>query len=221
MSRRFASLLLALSLAAALAACAAAPSAAPASAPSSPNPTSSPAATPAPTPAATLVATPAATSTPDTGNVDGPGTPDFSVEPSGAQTIKITLTAPDAKAWRIAVAGTGDHAADRWDLTVETGDVAPVITTTEAPGGVAAEPVEQPKLELGTAKGKICSTTLPVCLVASSLSLPADGDGTIVLDLVRTDAGAALSVTAATAAWDGDPFVLGAWTTTEAFPWGV
>jgi hypothetical protein len=228
MSRRIASLLLALPLASAVAACGAAPpapSAAVAVTPSAPAtvapataailPTVSPHPAPSPTPAPT----PGASG--NEGNVDGPGAPDFSVEPTTAQTIRVTLTAPDAKAWRIAVAGTGDRASDRWELTVETGDVAPVITTTEVANGVAADPAVQPTLETGAAKGRICSATLSVCLVASSLRLPADGTGTIVLALVRTDPASALQVSAATAAWAGDPFVLGPWTTTEPFPWDV
>lgn len=172
-------------------------------------------------PAATPTTAPAATAWPNTGNVTGPGAPDFSVEPVSGQTIRVTLAAPDAKAWRLTVAGTGDQSADAWTFEVETGDILPGITTTETVGGKAGEAKLQEKLAMGTAKGRVCSTTLPVCVIAKSVELPADGNATLVLDLVRTDAAAPLSVTAATATWDGDPFVLGPWTVTEAFAWAI
>jgi len=176
----------------------------------------------APLATAAPVATPApsfATASPDTGNVDGPGAPDLSVEPVGAQTIRVTLVNTDAKAWRLVVAGTGRRATDSWTLDVATGDVGPAITTTEVTAGVAGDPVEQPALEMGDATGRVCSAALPVCLIAKTLVLPDGGNGTLVLELVRTDASVSLAVSAATAGWPSDPFVLGPWTTTDAFPW--
>lgn len=160
-----------------------------------------------------------ATATPDSGNVEIPVTPGLSVEPVGSSSIRVTLADPAAKAWRVTVAGTGAQGADRWALTVETGDVAPVVTTTETAGGVDAEPLEQPRLEMGDASGQVCSASVPVCLRAPSLVLPHDGNGTLVLELARSDAGASMSVTGGTATWTTDPFVLSSWTTTEAFPW--
>ena len=162
---------------------------------------------------------PVATASPDTGNVDRPGLPDLSVEPVGAQAIRVTLVNADAKAWRLVVTGTGSRAADSWALDVITGDVSPVITTTETTAGVAGDPVEQSTLELGDATGRVCSAGLPVCVVATTLVLPDGGNGTLVLELVRTDASVPLAVSAATAGWPSDPFVLGPWTTTDAFPW--
>jgi hypothetical protein len=185
-------------------------------------PTVAPAATPAVAPSApTAPARPAATASADAGNVNAPGTSDLSIEPAGAAGIRVTLGNADAKAWRVSVAGTGNRAADAWTLDVETGDVGPVITTTETAAGVAGEPIEQPGLEMGDASGRICSATLPVCVVAKSVVLPAGGNGTLVLELVRTDGSVPLAVSAATARWTSDPFVLGPWTTTEAFPWEV
>jgi hypothetical protein len=174
-------------------------------------------ASPAPTPSAS----PAPTASADTGNVNAPGTPDLSIEPAGAQAIRVTLVNPDAKAWRVIVTGTGSQAADAWTLDVETGDVGPVITTTETAAGVVGDPLEQPGLEAGDPAGRVCSAALPVCVVAKSVVLPDGGNGTLVLELVRTETSVALAVSAATAGWPTDLFVLGAWTTTEAFPWGI
>ena len=174
---------------------------------------------PAATPAATPIATPAATGSADTGNVNAPGVPALSVEPVGAQTIRVTLVDPAAKAWRITVTGTGGHADDAWTLDVETGDVGPVITTIERAAGMASDPVERPGLEAGDPAGRVCSTTLPVCAIAKTVVLPEGGNGTLVVQLVRTDPSSALAASAATASWSTDPFVLGPWTTTAAFPW--
>jgi hypothetical protein len=171
-------------------------------------------------PSPTIAPKPAPTA-PDTGNVGGPVTPALSIEPVGTSAIRVTLADPAAKAWRLTVAGTGAHAADRWSLTVETGDVAPVITTVDTVNGVDGQPQEQPGLEMGDANGRVCALNLPVCLRAASVVLPQDGNGTLVLELTRTDATVALDVTGGTATWTTDPFVLGPWTTTEAFPWAA
>ena len=188
-------------------------------------PVASPPVSPAPvtTPEPTAVATSAlatATVRPDTGDVaaDQSG-PQLSVEPVNAQAIRVTLVDPEAKAWRLVVDGTGDHSGDRWVLQVETGDIGPVITTSETVPGVQGQPVEQPDLESGIGRGQICSTILPVCLRAVTVRLPDEGNGTLVAELVRTDAALPLRVAGSTASWPTDPFVLGPWTMTEAFPW--
>ena len=171
-------------------------------------------------------ATPTAgpTATPDSGNVNAPVTPALSVETVGAVAIRVTLADPAAKAWRVTVAvpgSAGGPASATWALTLETGDVAPVITTTDAQDGVAGEPKEQPGLEAGAGTGRVCSVAVPVCVRAASVVLPRDGNGTLVLELGRADTATDLSVTGATAGWTTDPFVLGPWTSTEAFPWGA
>jgi hypothetical protein len=169
--------------------------------------------------AAVPTARPLPTATPDSGNVDAPVAPELSVEPQTANTIGVTLVDKNAKAWQIVVHGTGDRASNSWVLSIETGDVAPVITTTETKKGVEAQPEEQPSLEMGVTTGKVCSTSLPMCVRLASVRLPRSGNGTLVLALTRTDPAAAMSVAGATARWPTDPFVLGPWTTTEAFPW--
>jgi hypothetical protein len=215
MSPRVTPLLAALSLA--LVACTSA------AAPAAPSQAGQTSATPNPahTTAPTSATTPAATASADTGNVSSVVTPDFSVEPVGAQTIRVTLVDPNAKAWSFTVAGTGSRAPDAWTVVVETSDVAPAITTTERVAGVAGDPVEQVGLETGDAKGRVCSAVLPVCVIGRTVVLPDGGTGTLVLELVRTDGSVPLAVVGSTAGWPSDPFVLGSWTTTEAFPWEV
>jgi hypothetical protein len=218
MSPRVAPAIAAASLAIALAACSAAatPTAAPTDAM---HPVPVPSAVPTPA-ATTPVAPPITTPSIDAGNVtDSTAGPEVSIEPAGTGTIRVTLADPAARAWRIAVEGTGDHAGDAWVLTVQTGDVAPDITTIETANGVTGEPVVQEGLQAGTAKGRICAASLPVCVVASSVALPSGGNGTLGLELIRTDPAVAMNVAGSTAAWPADPFVLGPWTTTEAFPW--
>jgi hypothetical protein len=147
------------------------------------------------------------------------------VEPVGAVSIRVTLVDPAAKAWRVTVAGvgssTGEAAPGSWTLTVETGDVAPVITTTDTLNGVPGEPQEQQGLETGHPTGRVCSVAVPVCIRAASVVLPHDGNGTLVVEIGRSDTTVGLTVTGATAGWPNDPFMLGPWTTTSAFPWGA
>lgn len=187
--------------------------------PASPVAAATSAPTAAPTSAPTVRPSAAPTASPDSGNVEDPAGPVLSVEPISAVAIRVTLADPAAKAWRVSVSGTGAEARSRWDLTVETGDIAPAITTRETLGGVASEPVEQTALESGSPAGRICSVAVPVCIRAASVVLPADGNGTVVLEITRTDTTAPLEVTGATAAWAGAPFILGPWAATESFPW--
>jgi hypothetical protein len=160
-----------------------------------------------------------ATASPDEGNVDGAIVPALSIEPVAAQTIRVTLADGSARAWRVTVQGTGNRAGDRWVFEVDTGDVGYTITAQDAEGGVEGVPREQPGLAAGQTDGSLCSSALPVCVAADSVRLPENGDGTLVLELTRTDAMQPLEVAAATAGWQGDPFTLGPWTITEAFPW--
>lgn len=182
-------------------------------------PTSEPAATLTPVAAPTTALPTASAPIGDTGNVGAAGGPIISVEPLRTLAIRVTLADLDAKAWRVTVAGTGAAAQDRWTLTVETGDVAPAVTTTETLGGVDGEAREQVGLESGARTGRICSVSVPVCLQAATVVLPSDGNGTLVLELTRTDTATSLRVTGATATWPAEPFIVGPWTTTEAFPW--
>lgn len=177
-----------------------------------------------PTPSSSIptapVPTRVPTSSPDTGDVTVGTGPELSVEPRGTGAIAATIADPAAKAWRIVVTGIGDQGGDQWVLEVETGDVSPMITTTETVAGVTGEPVDRSSLADGTGPARVCSTVLPACVEAAGFRLPDNGDGMLSARLVVTDPAASLAVTGATATWPGEPFVLGPWTTTEAFPWG-
>lgn len=205
----------------ALAACSgAAPSAVPATptatatpGPVTPTPETPAPVTPAPTPEATQGGT---------GNVDNPaGGPVLGIEPGGGDAIRATIEDPAAKAWRLVVAGTGELAANRWEISVETGDTAPVITATEVVDGRVVDTMDLTGYLDGTAAAGGCHSVLPVCLDSSGFRLPADGDGRLAVVLHLPEAGTPLVITGATAGWDGEPFVLGPWTVTDPFTWGV
>jgi hypothetical protein len=159
------------------------------------------------------------TALPEEGNVeDLPMGPVLSVESIGKRSIRVTLDDLDAKAWRIVVAGTGDLANDRLRLTVETSDVAPLISVVETSDGQVVDRIDLSGFGDPTATAGLCHPTLGVCVDADAIRLPANGDGRLAVELERTDDGS-LSVTGATAGWPGEPFILGPWSTTESFPW--
>jgi hypothetical protein len=159
--------------------------------------------------------------TPVVGDVDGrPGRPELTMEPLGDGAFKATLVDPAAKAWRLVVSGTGDRSRDRWEITVETGDTGPTISATEVVGGEIVDVMDLSGFTDGTATAGGCHATLQVCLDAQGFSLPSDGDGRFSVRLVLPDAAVPLDVFGATAAWPGEPFVLGTWRETAPFPWG-
>ncbi len=175
-------------------------------------PTSEPAVTPG-------IATPPAADG-DTGAVDGAkGGPELVIETIDNDTVQATVTDPDAKAWRLVVAGTGDLGSERWEITVETGDVTPIVTATEIRGGQVADVMDLTGFVDGTAAAGGCHSTLPVCIGSDGLRLP-DGDGVFSMRLDLPEAQVPLVIRGGTAAWDGEPFVLGDWHDTEPFPWG-
>lgn len=180
-----------------------------------PDPTPLPVAerTPSPEP----VATPAGG---DTGGVDGaPGGPELAIEPVDDDTIQVTLDDAAAKAWRLVITGTGELDGDRWEIAVETGDVMPVVTATEIRDGEVVDVLDLSGFVDGTAAAGGCHSTLPVCLGSDGFRLP-DGDGRFSVRLDLPEARVPLVIRGATAAWDGEPFVLGEWRATDAFPWG-
>ena len=180
-------------------------------------------ATPAGAPAPTLIAWPSpdpATPKPDAGNVDGIVYPELAIEAADADTIRVAITDPAAKAWRLIVAGAGALAGDRLEILVETGDVGPSITATEVRDGVVVGEMDLSGYVDGTAAAGGCHGTLPVCVDSDGFRLPSDGDGTLAIRLTLVDGGTPLTVTGGTAGWPGEPFILGPWTDTEPFPWG-
>jgi hypothetical protein len=225
MSSRLAAVLLA-AIAVAVAACAGASSSdltrgpmatAATAAPVSPSPTpvaSEPALTPVPAPAS-----PSATVSPDAGNVDDlPLGPVLSIESISAKSIRVDLDDLDAKAWRIVVAGTGALAEDRLELTVETGDVAPTISLVEIQAGKVVDRADLSAYGDPTATAGRCHASLGVCVDADAIVVPVNGDGHLGIELTRI-ADVSVTVTGETAGWPGEPFILGPWTSTEAFPW--
>ena len=182
------------------------------------SPSRAPSTTPQPIP----VVTPEPTASQDAGNVDGDTTgPELTIVRVDAETIDVTLADPDAKAWRLVVRGVGERAADRWEIQVVTGDLRPDITATEIRAGRTMDVMDLSGFADGTAAAGGCHGTLPVCLSSNGFRLPRDGDGTFSARLLLSDAATLLMVTGGTASWPGEPFILGPWTDTEAFPWGA
>jgi hypothetical protein len=178
-------------------------------------------------PAAQPVAT-QATATPDRPDptpvigdvVAGHGGPELTVEPLGGDAMEVTIRDRAAKAWRLTVAGVGEKAADRWEILVETGDTGPVITATEVVDGSVVDTMDLSAFADGTAAAGGCHSTLPACLDSDGFSLPSDGDGRFSVRLHLPDVHTPLVVGGASAAWTGEPFVLGPWRETDPFPWG-
>ena len=210
-------LIAALVLGASLAACGTAAVAPGATAPARPV-THAPLPTPVIVPAATPPTTPA--STPITGAVDGaPGGPELTIEVIDDETIMATLDDREAKAWRLVVEGVGGLAGERWEILVETGDIGPVISATEYHDGVVGEVLDLTGFWDGTAAAGGCHSKLPVCIDADGFDVP-EGDGRFAAKLVLPEASVPLTIRGGTATWDGEPFILGPWDDTEAFPWG-
>ena len=188
-------------------------------APTSAAPTPTPVPTSdAPTPPLTG---PSSTSKPNAGQVDGSGDgPQLTVEFPGDTLLDVTLEDAEARAWRVVVAGTGDLAADRFEIVVEAGDVGPVITATETHGGEVVDSIDLSFYGEDTAAAGGCHRTLDVCVDSSSFMFADDGTGRLRTRLTMPDpASGVLTITGGTAGWPGEPFVLGPWSDTEAFAW--
>lgn len=228
MSPRFAPLAAAL-VVLVVAACATPSAVAPspvASSPSSPAPVAVAVPTPTPVPASgertPPVTGPTPTTTPNAGDVDGwgPG-PALTVEFPGDRLLDVTLEDAKAKAWRVVVAGTGELAADRFDVVVQAGDVGPVIDATEIQDGDVIDVIDLSFYGDETAAAGGCHRTLDVCVDSSSFTFADDGTGRLRVRLnMPKPSGASLLISGGTAGWPGEPFVLGPWSDTEAFPWG-
>jgi hypothetical protein len=186
----------------------------PASHATDPTPFPVPAVTPDPEPSATPVIG-------DTGDVDGAkGGPELTIVPVDANTIQATIKDPEAKAWRLTIAGTGELGGERWEILVETGDITPIVTATEISGGKVVDVMDLTGFGDGTAAAGGCHSTLPVCIDSDGFRLPDGGDGLFSVRLDLPQAQVPLVIRGGTAAWDGEPFVLGPWHDTEPFPWG-
>jgi hypothetical protein len=193
---------------------------------SSPSPVAVAAPTPTPVPLGgerTPPATgPTPTPTANAGDVDGWGNgPALTVEFPGDRLLDVTLEDASAKAWRVVVAGTGDLAKDRFEVVVEAGDVGPVINATEIQGGEVVDVIDLSFFDDETAAAGGCHRTLGVCVDSTSFTFADDGTGRLRVRLnTPKPSDASFVITGGTAGWPGEPFVLGPWSDTEAFPWG-
>jgi hypothetical protein len=143
-----------------------------------------------------------------------PSTPELSIEIEDGYVVSVTD--PAAKAWRIAVTGTGTRAGHRLEVIVEVGDIAPGAEVRFELDGQLLD-----VLELGsmigadTAASGGCHPTLGVCV--SSADIDIDGEsGTLTVRFEMLGDGP-ISIEGATAGWPEEPFVLGPWDTTEPF----
>ncbi len=175
---------------------------------------------PVPTPVAdpTPVLTPG--ETPIVGGVDGSQDgPKLSIVAVDDDTIVATIGDPAAKAWRVTVAGTGALGGDRWEIVVETGDIGPVVSATQIQDGRVTDVMDLTGFMDRTAAAGGCHATLPVCLDSTGFDIP-EGKHRFSVRLDLPEGQVPLVIRGASAAWDGEPFILGPWHETEAFPWG-
>ena len=218
MTPRRAPLLLATIALLAVAACATS-AVAPTPAPPAAGPVASaPAPTPFPTP--NVVPTPAPTATPpvDQGNVEGDDFPELSVETLETGTLRVTLEDPEAKAWRLVIAGSGDQQFDKLRIEVVTSDVEALVTVTEIVDSEVVGTTDLTGYGRTSAAGG-CHATLHVCFGSDGFRLPRNDDGRLVVRLSVADADGPLAITGSTAGWPGEPFILGPWVATDTFTW--
>lgn len=178
-------------------------------------PASSPV-TPAPSPLR-----PPLTDVPDNhGNQGNIGTefPELSVERNADGTLRVSVTDPTAKAWRIIVAGTADRSDDRLELEAQVGDVEPSVVVREIDGDAVIDQQDLTGLsgELTAAAGG-CHRTLPVCWASADLSPPAADGPTFAVDLALLDPDVELAIQGASADWLGEPFLVGPWRVSDPF----
>lgn len=166
----------------------------------------------APAPSSPTVPSPTSSPTdPNLGDVDGAqdGRPELVVESAGTDRIRITITDPEAKAWRLVVASRDGQ--DRMELYVETGDIVPGIRVDEVIGGdtVGSDDLTRmPEDETVAAGG--CHPTVMVCWASFDITTPGP-EGTLAVFLGLPEPAAGFSITGSTADWPGEPFILGEW----------
>lgn len=154
---------------------------------------------------------------PPTGNT-GSGYPELTVSADGPGYV-IEVADPAAKAWRIVFGGTGTLAADRLELLVEVGDIAPAVQVSIVIDGETVEVSELGGiLSTPTSAAGGCHPTLQVCYSSGGIGIDLQG-GTVGLILERLEAGS-FTILGETATWPAEPFVLGPWQTTEPLTTG-
>jgi hypothetical protein len=150
---------------------------------------------------------------PDQGNV-GSRYPELSVEVADGYVISITD--PEAKAWRFDIRGNGILAEDRLEVLVEVGDIAPGAEARIYTRGALVDIFDMNGMigdETVSAGG--CHPTLKVCFGSDGLAIDPD-TGRVTLRLEQFEPGS-VAIQGATAGWPNEPFVLGPWRTTEPF----
>ena len=173
-----------------------------------------PSSTPTVAPVVTPAPLPSPTASPAIGNVDSEY-PELSVEQTD-ETYLVTVTDPAAKAWQVVVAGAGATAADRLELVVEVGDTAPGATVRFIVDGILRDTLELGSMiGVATAASGGCHPTLEICVSSGDITIdPATGTLRVRLEDL---AGHVVAIRGATAAWPGEPFILGPWRETETF----
>ena len=201
---------------------AAAPSARP-SGPVSTAPDPTPVPMPSATPAATPASTPAATPAPpvEEGNVDGDIYPELTVESIDIGTLRLTLDDPSAKAWRLVISGVGDLRFDKLEILVETSDISPLITAREIRDSEVVSEMDLSGYAYGNGAAGGCHATLGVCIDSDGFRLPKDGNGRFRFRLSVADVTGPLAISASTAGWPGEPFILGPWVDTDTLNWSA
>ncbi|MFL5777481.1 MAG: hypothetical protein ACJ761_00930 [Chloroflexota bacterium] len=148
------------------------------------------------------------------GNVDR-AYPELAVETDEVG-LRIELTDPAAKAWRLVLSRFNGDGSDRLDLLVETGDVGlggqirsivngRTVGKTDLTGQIG-----DPDATAGT-----CHDALQVCLSAAGISVDARA-GRLAVIVERIDPGS-FHIEGATADWPGEPFILGPWRSAEPY----
>ena len=203
------------------AACGAAPSVASPAAPSSGPVSTAPDPTPIPVPSVTPVPpTPTPTPPVDEGNVEGDIYPELTVETMDAETLRLTLEDPSAKAWRLVIAGSGELRYDRLEIDVVTSDVSPLITAREIRDSEVVSEMDLSGFAYGGAAGG-CHATLGVCIDSDGFRLPDNDNGRFRFRLSVADVTGPLAITGSTAGWPGEPFILGKWVDTDTLDWSA
>lgn len=175
-----------------------------------PSPTPLPA---TPVPDASPAASPSPIESPDQGNVGG-GYPELAVEERDGYIV--TVTDPEARAWRFDVRGLGLLGEDRLEVIVEVGDITPGAEGRIHIRGALVDVIDMNGMvgDSTVAAGG-CHPTLHLCVGSDGLGIdPETGAATLVI--TRIEPGS-VAIQGATADWPGEPFVLGPWRTTEPY----
>ena len=127
----------------------------------------------------------------------------------------IDLVDPEARAWWIVVSGTGANEGDRIEIVAEVGDIWPGAAVRVYVGGELFDTTDMNGL-IGNRTAIVggCHPTLDLCFSSAGVDIRPD-DGHLTVALQGAAAGL-FEIRGATAAWDGEPYILGPWHGTDA-----